>query len=55
MYYLEEVFGPRAIIALANLLPKTVDLESPPILPIAKLDEYKKFCYAICHFILSYD
>lgn len=50
-----QVFGPRVITALADLLPKTSQLENPPILPSEKVVEYKSYCIAICFFILNHD
>jgi hypothetical protein len=41
LQFLDEIFGSRVVVALADLLPATRDLEQPPILPSVKVKEYK--------------
>lgn len=49
--HIEDIFGPKIIIALAQLLPKVKDIEEPPTLPSNKVSEYKIYAKTINYFI----
>lgn len=49
--HIEDIFGPKIIVALAELLPKVKNIEDPPTLPSNKISEYKTYAKTINHFI----
>ncbi len=46
-----KIYGYSCVKGLAALLPKTRELERPPLLPEKETDNLKKFNYALCYFI----
>ncbi len=43
------------MVALADLLPCTQELEQPPILPSLKVKDYKNYAKALNYFLVKYD
>ena len=48
-----QIFGPEIIVPLSDLLPKTSELDKPPMLKYTSVDDYKIYCEAIGVFILK--
>ena len=55
LQFLDEIFGSRVVVSLADLLPATRDLEQPPILPSLKVKEYKTYSKALNYFLSRYE
>lgn len=52
--YLEEIFGPKVVVAMAELLPKPRSLPTPPIIEdYENINTFKEYCKTLCHFILK--
>ena len=49
--HIENIFGPRVIIPLAQLLPLVKEVAEPPTLPSNKITEYKAYAKTINHFM----
>lgn len=49
--HIEDIFGPKIIVALAELLPKVKDVEEPPTLPSNRINDFKTYAKTINYFI----
>lgn len=49
--HIEDIFGPRIIVALGKLLPKVSEVADPPTLPSNKINDYKAFTKVINYFL----
>ena len=49
--HIEDIFGPKIIVALGKLLPKVSEVADPPTLPSNRINDYKAYTKVINHFI----
>ena len=49
-----RIFGPKMIVALASMLPKSSEVAEPPTLPSNKVNDYKAYTKTINILIKEY-
>lgn len=49
--HIEDIFGPKIVVALGKLLPKISEITDPPTLPSNRINDYKAYTKVINHFL----
>lgn len=49
--HIEDIFGPKIIVALTELLPKVQEVDDPPTLPSNKINQLKTYAKTINYFL----